>query len=239
MNTYFIYALCDPRKPGKYNYDGLDFTFDYEPFYIGKGTGKRPMYHIWSSVERRTNPIKANKIKSILDAGFEPTVIKPTIDISNEDSAYELEEHAIRCVGSLYITSINDGPLTNYKIGNNPPNNKGKSYEEIYGDRAEEQRKKRHDAQLAAGGWFKGRKHTEEAKRRQSQPGAKNGKAKAYIFTDPTGIQYTVVGEFMKFCAEHDLSQWSMKKFMKTKINTPATKNWSVEEIDRATIQNL
>lgn len=46
---------------------------------------------------------------------------------------------------------------------------KVKSYEEIYGDNAETQRKNRHELQLAAGGWFKGHTHSDKSKKAISE----------------------------------------------------------------------
>ena len=37
---HYVYAYLDPRKPGKYSYKGLNVSFLYEPFYIGKGKNR-------------------------------------------------------------------------------------------------------------------------------------------------------------------------------------------------------
>lgn len=43
-NRFYVYALLDPRKPGKYKYG--EYEFDYEPFYVGKGSGDRCEHHL-------------------------------------------------------------------------------------------------------------------------------------------------------------------------------------------------
>jgi len=42
-NRFYVYALLDPRKPGRYVYE--TWEFDHEPFYVGKGSGNRIICH--------------------------------------------------------------------------------------------------------------------------------------------------------------------------------------------------
>ena len=42
---FFVYCFVDVRKPGKFKY--FEYEFDYEPFYIGKGSGSRPIRHFY------------------------------------------------------------------------------------------------------------------------------------------------------------------------------------------------
>ena len=62
---YYTYALLDPRKPGAYFYGSS--RFDYEPFYIGKGTGYRMTAHF----------TEAKRLMREMDS--------KTIDITNPD----------------------------------------------------------------------------------------------------------------------------------------------------------
>lgn len=48
QNKFYVYVYLDPRKPGKYKYG--EYEFDYEPFYVGKGTGRRIRNHFKPSV---------------------------------------------------------------------------------------------------------------------------------------------------------------------------------------------
>lgn len=45
-NEFYVYVYIDPSKRGSYFYDGLNFSFLYEPFYIGKGQNDRIMVHL-------------------------------------------------------------------------------------------------------------------------------------------------------------------------------------------------
>jgi hypothetical protein len=55
-NIYYVYVYLDPRKFGVFEYGSL--KFDYEPFYVGKGTNKRMYAHLKTD---KTNPHKTNK----------------------------------------------------------------------------------------------------------------------------------------------------------------------------------
>ena len=39
MGDFYVYIYLDPRKPGSFMYNNLEFNF--EPFYVGKGTKNR------------------------------------------------------------------------------------------------------------------------------------------------------------------------------------------------------
>lgn len=145
---YYVYQLVDPRTN--------------LPFYIGKGKGNRAKYHLYETA-RVENKYKDNKIRAIRSAGHEPRIDIVAENIPDESLAYDIEKELIIQWGRKGYEP--GGILTNVCEDNRPPSHKGKTYEEIYGARAEEQRKKRADLQRAAGGWFKGYKHTLETKK--------------------------------------------------------------------------
>lgn len=60
---FYIYLYLDKRRKGSYSYGGIHF--EYEPFYVVKVTNDRYLNHL-----------RVNKIKSILNDGFEPKIIK-------------------------------------------------------------------------------------------------------------------------------------------------------------------
>lgn len=115
MREYYVYVYLDPRKPGKYSYDGLDVSFLYEPFYVGKGKGNRWKYHANVIDGRTFNTHKAGKIKHIKDLGFDmcENIIKYAIDLTNEESM-DLEIKLIKIIGRH---DIGKGPLTNQANG--------------------------------------------------------------------------------------------------------------------------
>lgn len=147
---YYVYALIDPR--------------DNLPFYIGKGKDNRCLSHFTeTALSKEGNNRKTAKIRKLNSLGFDPMVEFYAQNIEDEDLAYQIESHFIKKLGRIGYDER--GILTNICENNNPPNHKGKTYDEIYGANAETQRKTRHDLQLAAGGWFKGHTHSEESKK--------------------------------------------------------------------------
>lgn len=108
MNVYYVYVYLDPRKPGIFKYD--EFEFEFEPFYVGKGTKSRLLRHLKNE---KTNPIKVNKIRKIKSLGLEPIIIKIKDNISNEESL----EVEVRLIKSIGRSCKKEGPLTNYTEG--------------------------------------------------------------------------------------------------------------------------
>jgi len=110
---YYVYCYMDPRKPGKYTYDGLDICFLWEPFYIGKGKGDRIKKHIMSHElfnQKRVNhnKIKNFKMKSIIDSGLNPFYIKLYTNLDNKKSS-DIEIELILNIHKYTISqSLND-----------------------------------------------------------------------------------------------------------------------------------
>lgn len=115
-SDFYVYALLDPRKAGQFKYGRL--KFDFEPFYIGKGFGKRAFSHIRDGdlrvyEKRIRHDFKTNKINSIKRAGYEPIVIMVRENLS-EEKAFELECKFIITIGRK---DTKTGPLTNATNG--------------------------------------------------------------------------------------------------------------------------
>ena len=137
--NYYVYMIIDPRSD--------------KPFYIGKGKGKRAMFHLKETKETTINIRKYNKIQSILRTGLQPKIDYCAVDLSEQD-AYNLESELIKKYGRkgydkngilLNICEDNRPPGSdNFKTDNPGTRMKGKTYEELYGtEKARELRNSR------------------------------------------------------------------------------------------------
>jgi len=111
-NIYYVYVYMDPLKCGSYSYKGLDFSFLYEPFYIGKGKKGRYLSHL-NENNLTMNTFMNNKLKKILKLVSEPFVIKLYENLTEEE-AYNIEIDLISKIGKR---SKKQGPLTNLSDG--------------------------------------------------------------------------------------------------------------------------
>lgn len=107
MEEFYVYVYLDPRKIGIFCYDGLEFG--YEPFYIGKGKKNRCN----NGIKDKKKCLKASKIKSIINDGFYPIIMKLDINLT-ENEAFNKEIYYIKKIGRKNIES---GPLTNMTDG--------------------------------------------------------------------------------------------------------------------------
>lgn len=112
---YYVYIYLNPLKPGKYIYN--EFEFDYEPFYVGKGTKCRYLKHLTETEETTENVVKFRLINKIFSRGKKPIIIKLLENLDNE-IAYEIESKLIKLIGRR---KNNSGPLTNLVVDNKPP----------------------------------------------------------------------------------------------------------------------
>jgi len=103
--NFYIYVYLDTRKPGKFIYG--DYCFLYEPFYVGKGKGKRLMI-----ISNRSYYFK-NKINKIKVSGLELLVLKLKENL-NEEESFILESELIKLIGRK---DLNEGSLINFTDG--------------------------------------------------------------------------------------------------------------------------
>jgi hypothetical protein len=239
---YYVYELIDPR---------VNF-----PFYVGKGKGNRVYFHLSEQSRAKSDNFKKfDKIKKIRKEGYEPEV-KIVKYFEDENDAYEYEEELIRTYGRRDIDE--SGILTNICESSRPPKLKGRTYQEIYGDKWEEQIEKRRKAQIDAGGYGP-RKHTQETKdkisaktagennpsygvpcseerkekiRKKAKERYENGFkppcSTLYILTSPEGVEYKVFGELKKFCKDNNISYATMQAAIKYDRQGPRKNGWSI-----------
>lgn len=90
-NNYYTYIYLDPRKQGLFDYNGVSFQF--EPFYVGKGHGTRSKYFL------DHNKKCQNKVRKI----FQETKLDPIIVLVNEnlseEESFDLEKKLIKEIG--------------------------------------------------------------------------------------------------------------------------------------------
>lgn len=110
-NIFYNYVYLDPRKPGDYNYG--DLHFDYEPFYIGKGSYNRMYDHLNEQEKDTYNPYKVRIINKIKNKGLIPIIFKIYQNLE-ESISFQNEMCLIKTIGRH---DKNLGPLTNLNDG--------------------------------------------------------------------------------------------------------------------------
>jgi hypothetical protein len=106
-----VYIYLDPRKSGNFDYQIGDeiFHFDFEPFYVGKGKGRRMFPHLNEARRSKKRSHKLSKIKSILNINDIPIILKIQQNLTNCESVI-LENRMIKTIGNIFETN---GPLVN------------------------------------------------------------------------------------------------------------------------------
>jgi hypothetical protein len=241
---YYVYELIDPRVN--------------LPFYVGKGKGKRVYFHLSEQSRAKSENVqKYNKIQKIRKEGYEPE-IKIVEYFENENDAYDYEEKLIKKYGRKGYDK--DGILTNICESSRPPKLKGRTYQEIYGDKWEDQIEKRRKLQIEAGGYGPS-KHTQETKDKISakvagennpsygvpcgeerkekirqkakerfENGFKSPSSVTYILTSPEGEVFEVYGGLQNFCKEKGICYATMHAAIMYDRRGPRKNGWSIEK---------
>lgn len=106
MKRFYVYIYCDTRKP--FNYCSDDLHLDFEPFYVGKGSGYRFRHHMSKASLNKRCP-KSSIIKAVLNAtGAEPHI--EIIKCKSEEASFDLETSLINVFGRRFV---DNGLLTN------------------------------------------------------------------------------------------------------------------------------
>ena len=192
---YYVYAYLDPRKPISLVVDTL--TFNFEPFYIGKGKKDRLTAHLTDT--RSGNFLKRQKIERIKLAGYDPIIVK-LVEHLSEDNALALEKRLIRVIGTKWsIKEIPSGPLCNMTSGGDgyslSEEQKQKLRDQNSGERNKMfGRSHSESARHLISEYRKKFKHTEETKTkyRESRKNGNNNNARRWIIVLPTEEQIKV-----------------------------------------------
>ena len=107
---YYIYIYLDPRKPGSYIYE--NYTFEYEPIYVGKGKNGRYKQHIKQCLLHPNKSFFYKKLNNILK-DYEAMYFILENNLSNED-ACKKEIELISLIGKI---NENNGSLCNLTYG--------------------------------------------------------------------------------------------------------------------------
>jgi hypothetical protein len=234
QTSYYIYVYLDPRRPGKYEY--TNYSFEYEPFYIGKGKDDRIYGHLKEVKNKKhRNLAKCNKINAILRVGKLPIILKIESNLNN-DEANKKEKLLVKIIGRLNEKS---GPLTNITEGgdggdtftNNPHKelirqkmsvrSSGKR-NPMYGKHHSQKTilqisKNRKGKRKGVPPWNLGIPASEETRKKLSKLNKfeKNYRAKKFKLISPNGDIFEVCGKLAFFCKEHNLAH----SFMRYSIN--------------------
>lgn len=205
---FYVYVYLDPRKFGQYLFKiNKSFTFNYEPFYVGKGKGGRKNWHLQAALYRiknardHNNPLLIYKLWKIWEEGFENPFIY-TIENLSEAKAFKVEEILIKTIGRK---DLKTGTLANLTDGGEGMSNQIKTYKEC---------KEISKRQFA--NWKKSsyrRKISEGCKRAWQRPGYKEWKSKRHsnrisknwIVIPPDKLSIWLVRGLHRFCKVNDL----------------------------------
>jgi hypothetical protein len=117
MNNYYVYIILDPLE--NYEVSIGNFNFNNKPFYIGYGKNNRVNEHFHKrELNRKCH--KSCKMKSIIETGNIPIIIKMNENLSFEE-ANSLEIEYISLLGRI---DKGMGILTNHTDGGQGTKNK-------------------------------------------------------------------------------------------------------------------
>ena len=119
---FYVYVYIDPTKRAKNRYGPYNFT--HEPFYVGKGHGKRSQSHLkavlkglasdgYLDEDEIGNLHKKRRIAKILRTGKEPIIRLLAVDM-REQPSFSFEVYMIAKIGRR---NKKTGPLTNLTDG--------------------------------------------------------------------------------------------------------------------------
>lgn len=248
-SKYYIYIYLDPRISGTFTY--ADLTFEYEPFYVGKGSNGRYKEHLNEAYNIHKSSHKCNLIRKIKhETGSDPIILKIEENLLETD-AFDLEVEYISKIGRR---CVNEGPLTNKLEGgqcglgsgkmhplygtSRPQSVKDKISESLKGRSLTDETKdklrkcmsgipksKEHCKNISNGKKGIATVHHDDATRKKignSLRGIKHHSSRHIIFITPDGEELHIYSNFQNFIKDHNLSLRTIKTHInKGKIPEP------------------
>jgi len=199
---FYVYLYLDPRKPGEYQYG--EYHFDYEPFYVGKGKGKRYYDHIKRRKSYKTPAAK--KVCSLVENGTIPTILIYE-DGLNSANAFELEINMIKTIGRR---DLGIGPLLNLTDGGDGVSNvsiqtREKLRNRIVSEKTKDKIRKKRAEQVFSEESIKKRNRSMEI----SMIGNTNGAKEFIIFSIKTG-NHKIVKNLKEYSSDNNLNYGHM-----------------------------
>jgi hypothetical protein len=109
--SFYCYIGLDTRKTGDWEFEGVKFKF--QPFYIGKGKGRRLKGHTTAKEKSKFN-IKSHIVEKIIRETGENPIFEKVYDNLTEDDAFEVERKMIKHFGRInnktgILANLTDG----------------------------------------------------------------------------------------------------------------------------------
>lgn len=95
-DRFYLYVYLDQRKPGKWSYKNI--VFEYQPFYVGKGTGRRDAMHLCVYMLNHKS-YKSSTIKSIIKETGELPIHRRIFENISQPEATAMEIDFIKIFG--------------------------------------------------------------------------------------------------------------------------------------------
>lgn len=236
---FYVYLYLDPRKPNE--------EYGFEPFYVGKGKGKRDQVHLNTLDKDRTNLHKTNRIKAIIkETGQAPPIIR-IADALDESTAYDLEKSVIARLGRV---DLGTGCLLNLTDGGDGCRNMSDTGRAILSERMKGDRNPNSGGKQSKGrkrpdiagekNFFHGKAASEQERERLTDlrktewANHREKYCKRFELVSPDGTVFTVSDGLKAFTARNGLSLSVIRQMLIDPDYRPTkgkSVGWSIKQL--------